>query len=300
MLRLYPEKWEPYSADDYSASDGKAVFLLTASGYVEQRAKIHISIRNGETIAISFVATGEEGMKDAFEAAIAEMFRLEWRKKWMDEPIEQRASLISKELIGKDWRITSDGMVARQQTMTGKAERVRDFVRKLGPFLNRRRVYGRGRALSTKTGSTLKPDNLTLVNVNNSPEIAMEFAKALAPLILKEVAAAPPPDLQSLDAAAKMKGCGRNAITRALHRGAIEGDRESRRVDTNGPKFIAWKPDASKRRERAETDKTVEAKLGKVAVNRAAVWSCSGCGDNHAGISPPARCTKCGGSQFIR
>lgn len=200
MLRTVPETWTDFDPSKLSELQARAVDLLTAAAMIERRVTLRL-LMAGQPVAVeaTITMTGETGLAQAMEFVLKDLWN-DWR-----EAFEQRGDGVVSlcERIGNEqWRLTTEGVLARNDLDAGNAATVLDFVLKRGFFDERPRlmpdgrlgqrmpVAGRGtleriRRVSSDAG----PANMAIANWDAGAEA---FAKAFAELLKAKQAAAEP------------------------------------------------------------------------------------------------------------
>lgn len=183
LLQVIPEVWLTVNLDALSSFDQRALFLLVAAGMVERR--IAMRVRSSITsfdADVELTATGECGFAQAMEPISARMWAEgsaayeEWYKSHGKFPPHLC------EVVGNSWRLTDQGVIARNDLMgtTRDRQTVFEFVLKQGFFCIRPQVHGAGHMIRlTRTDNQQKPTNLVPapVAIDNWGEGARQFAE---------------------------------------------------------------------------------------------------------------------------
>lgn len=194
LLRNVPEVWGEFNADTLTATQSRALYLLTAAGMIERRSVGRWQIVGSPVVIEATLAyTGDSGFSEAMEPVAAELWRL-----WTDHLAagEYRGGKPSRyESVGpRKWRLTEHGIQARDDLGDqSKAKGVFDWVMRRGLFDGQRRVtitghvihldqvesYGRVERLVVRNGTQEVSD----VRVSNHADIGKSVAKALEPYL---------------------------------------------------------------------------------------------------------------------
>lgn len=142
LLSSIPETWHEFNSDALSEPDAQALFLLVAAGMVERRFTIRLRLfGHDQVIEGTIAATGEYGMVEAMEHLAAGAWQ-DWRSTFEQRP--PGAPAFHSERIGREeWRLTSDGIQARADALSGEPAAF-DFILRRGPLADRPAVRGRG------------------------------------------------------------------------------------------------------------------------------------------------------------
>ncbi len=195
LLRTVPETWTEYDAAALSEFQERALYLLTAAGMIERRATLRLRMFGHSVAAEATITlTGEGGFAEAMKYVLADMWS-DWHEIFerYKSGEEKDAPASHCERIGKEqWRLTTQGVVARHDLDTGGQSMVFDFVLKRGFFDGRPRLMPDGRIsqrfLVAGKGTLerfrrVKSDaDPAAVNIANWAEGAQAFAVALAEL----------------------------------------------------------------------------------------------------------------------
>lgn len=148
LLRTIPETWAEFDPTTQSELEARAHLLLTAAAMIERRLTFRLRMF-GHPVALeaTITLTGEAGLAEAIRYVTADIWE-DWR-----EVFESRkrgelkdAPTFHCERIGPEQhRLTSEGVVARQDLGTSQESVVFDFVLKRGFFDGRPRLLGDGR-----------------------------------------------------------------------------------------------------------------------------------------------------------
>lgn len=148
LLRTVPETWGEYDPDGLTEPQSRALFLLVAAGRVERRISLRLRLFGHPTaVEATFTATGEYGVVEALERLAAGVW-----DEWRDVYEKRRAGELKEapafhcERIGREqWRLTAEGIQARQDVDAGQLKMVLDFVLKRGFFDGSPRLRPDGR-----------------------------------------------------------------------------------------------------------------------------------------------------------
>lgn len=200
FLRTVPETWTDHDPSALSELQERAVYLLTAAGMIERRVTLRLRMVGHPVAAEATITmTGEAGLAEAMEFLLKDLWN-DWR-----EAFEQRGDgpVSHCERIGNEqWRLTAEGVMARNDLAAGNAATVFDFVLRRGFFDDRLRlmpdgrlnqrmsVAGRGaleriRRVSSDAGQT----SMAIANWDAGADA---FAKAFAELLKAKQAAEEP------------------------------------------------------------------------------------------------------------
>ena len=137
LLRRIPERWAEYDADALTATESRALFLLIAAGMVERRIRMRTRLHNHPVaIEVTVTATGEYGLAEAMEPVHASMWG-EWKAAflvWRTGETRGAPFSITEHLKPDEWRLTDQGVLARNDLDGGRACVVLDFVLRRGFF----------------------------------------------------------------------------------------------------------------------------------------------------------------------
>ena len=194
-LRQIPKRWADFEDDALTKIEQRALFLLVAAGLVERRISIRGEFAGqGPSIEFTIDVTGENGLAEAMEPVIAEM----WTK-WGPAFEEWKASEAGTATpfrftrIGLDrWRLTERGVLARSdldiQTPSSEAtaflgcyQRVIEYITRTGHQADRPMVPGQGRLVEmnrTRPGNE-KPEEPMSVSIDNLAELTAAIREAL-------------------------------------------------------------------------------------------------------------------------
>lgn len=137
LLQSIPVTWAEFDCDKLTALQSRALFLLTAAGMVERRGWIRTTIANHPVcFELRFQATGEGGLVQALEHATAveyEAWRIAWLK-WRMGETKDRSPFLVQAMNPQEWRLTSQGELARDDVQGPDPSAVFDFALKRGFF----------------------------------------------------------------------------------------------------------------------------------------------------------------------
>jgi|GEM_PF-2569987 len=223
LLRRIPDTWQAYRPDDLSETQAQALFLLTAAGMVERRERGRTRLVNHPVaIEFTFTATGEYGAVEALEKVGAAMWA-DWRgayDEWRQGGAGGVSPFQTERLEPSEWRLTDQGVMAKQDLASGRQDVVFDFVLKRGFFDGRPRLLPDGRTCQREPvrgrGELLCMEKVRVdaavtgtVNVGNWSEGADAFAAAFAGLF---ALTRPPAVLPGEAAPSGRKGKGRGNL----------------------------------------------------------------------------------------
>ena len=195
LLRRIPDTWQAYRPDDLTETQSQALFLLTAADMVERRERLRMRMLNHPIVVeATITATGEFGGVEALEALAASLWA-DWKDaygQWNRGDTREVAPFHCERLEPAEWRLTPEGVLARQDLADGEQGRVFDFVLRRGIFdgqprmingriFRREPVRGKG-ALVKMDKSKAEAAAPATVNVGNWGEGGEAFAKAFAGL----------------------------------------------------------------------------------------------------------------------
>ncbi|HEY0984836.1 hypothetical protein [Schlesneria sp.] len=195
-MNKLPEQWQSIDQQTLTSTEQRTLFLLTAAGLVERQLKFRVASVLGTFAAdVEVVATGEFGFVQALQPVITQMWSASrdeyerWMKEHGDFPT------FPFELVVEFWRLTDQGVIAKQDLATGVHDRlyVFDYVLKRGSCVDRPPDKGRGRLLKmTRTdGSTSETSSSDLpqVAVANWDAGCEVFAQRFSSMLAEAMAA---------------------------------------------------------------------------------------------------------------
>ena len=148
LLGRIPDTWQTYRPDHLTEIQAQGLFLLTAAGMVQRRERLRLGMANQPLVAeATLEATGEYGMVEALEPLAAHLWS-DWReafRAWTDGETRDVSPFYCERLGPAEWRLTDQGVLARQDLVAGQSRRVFDFVLGLGFFDGRPRLLPGGR-----------------------------------------------------------------------------------------------------------------------------------------------------------
>lgn len=169
IFRRVHERWEQYDADSLTSTESKALFLLLSAGMVERRGRFRLRLIN-HPVAVegTFTATGEYGLVEAMEYVSAAMWS-DWKDAihaWRTSDTGDAPAYFCERLKPDEWRLTDQGVLARQDLDSGNSMSVFDFVLRRGVLAQRPSVRGAGALLRmTKLAAEMcSPTDLNIVN----------------------------------------------------------------------------------------------------------------------------------------
>ncbi len=187
LLRRIPDTWQAYRPDDLTETQAQALFLLTAAGMVERRERLRLRMLNHPVVMeAAFTATGEHGGVDALQFLAASTWT-EWQdayRQWKSGDTANVPPMHCERLEPSEWRLTDQGVSARQDVGGGQEARVQDFVLKSGIFKGRGPVMGKG-ALMKMDKAKAEPAAPGTVNIGNWGEGANAMGQVLMTLFEK-------------------------------------------------------------------------------------------------------------------
>jgi hypothetical protein len=148
FLHTVPETWTDYDPATLSALQERAVYVLTAAGMIERRVTLRLRMV-GHPVAVeaTITMTGEGGLAQAMGFVLTDIWS-EWQEAFerhrsgdlKDQPFSHC------ERVGNEqWRLTAEGVLARNDLDAGNAATVYDFVLKRGFFSGQPRLMPGGR-----------------------------------------------------------------------------------------------------------------------------------------------------------
>ena len=189
LLTHIPETWAEVDPADFSEPRERALFLLVAAGMVERRSRLRLRMfTHPVSVEATITVTGEYGGVEALQPLAAAIW-VEWEgayTTWREGNTKETVPVHCERLQPDEWRLTSEGMKARQDLTSGTPAVVFDFVLKRGYFAIRGPVRGAGALV--KMDKT-KADAPAAVNVSNWDEGAKAFAAMFLALQEKTKAA---------------------------------------------------------------------------------------------------------------
>jgi hypothetical protein len=196
LLRRIPETWEVYQPDSLTEVQAQALFLLMAAGMVERRERLRLRMLNDKImVEATITATGEYGAGEAIEPLAAEAWAL-WQeayRQWRESDRKENSPFHSERLSPSEWRLTDQGVLAKNDLADGGQAAVLDFVLKRGLFDGQRHwlpggrisqrmpVRGKG-SLVKVTKIKEQPGAPDTVNIGNWDEGGEALAKAFSSL----------------------------------------------------------------------------------------------------------------------
>jgi hypothetical protein len=202
FLRTVPETWSRFDPSALSEVQERALSLLTAAGMIERRVTLRLRMVGHPTaVEATITLTGETGLAQAMQFVLADIWN-DWR-----ESFEQRGDGPSShcERIGNEqWRLTAEGVTARNDLDAGNASTLFDFVLRReffdgqprlmpdGRISQRLSVAGRGALVRMqRVRSDTSPTGVAITNWEvGGQAFATAFAELLKP---KPTAAEPAP-----------------------------------------------------------------------------------------------------------
>lgn len=137
LLRHIPDRWTAYDYDALTATEEQALFLLVAAGLVERRIRFRKRVQNHPVaVEATITATGEEGFREAMQSLNASMWP-EWGdayKAWMSSDARDAPFSATERLKPDEWRLTDQGVLARDDSDGSRTHVVVDFVLRRGFF----------------------------------------------------------------------------------------------------------------------------------------------------------------------
>ena len=148
LVGRIPDTWQAYRPDDLTKIRAQALFLLTAAGMVERRERLRLRMADHPVeVEATLQATGEYGIVEAMEPLAAHLWS-DWAdafNAWTEGQTRGTSPLYCERLEPAEWRLTDQGVLARQDLVAGQSGQVTDFVLKLGFFDGRPRLLPDGR-----------------------------------------------------------------------------------------------------------------------------------------------------------
>ncbi len=147
MLARIPDVWQTYRPDDLTEVQSQGLFLLTAAGMVRRRERFRLKMA-GQPLVVeaTLEATGEYGLVEAMEPLAAQLWP-DWRdvfRAWMADQTRQANPFHCERLEPSEWRLTDQGILARQDIAAGQSQMVFDFTLRRGFFDGRPRFLPDG------------------------------------------------------------------------------------------------------------------------------------------------------------
>jgi len=147
FLHTVPETWTDYDPATLSALQERALYLLTAAGMLERRVTLRLRMV-GHPVAVeaTITMTGEGGLAQAMGFVLTDIWS-EWQEAFerhrsgdlKDQPFSHC------ERVGNEqWRLTAEGVSARNDLDAGNAATVYDFVLRRGFFSDQPRLMPGG------------------------------------------------------------------------------------------------------------------------------------------------------------
>lgn len=172
LLNRIPETWELLDQKVLTSIEQRALFLLTAAGLIERRLQFRVTPILGSFAAdIEIVATGEFGFVQAMQTVILQMWSdcRDVYESWVKE--HGVAPTSQCELLGESWRLTDQGVIAKQDLSQDSRDRqyVFDFVLKRGTCNNRPATGGSGKLLKL----TRNDDSVDTTPSGELPQVAV-------------------------------------------------------------------------------------------------------------------------------
>jgi len=173
FLRTVPQAWTEYDVTAFPALAERAMLLLTSAGLIERRISLRLQMFGHPVVVeATIAATGECGLAEAMEYVSARMWD-EWREVFeMRKAGDQKdAPAYHCERIGKEqWRLTVQGLVAKDDLDNGRSSTVFDFVLMRGFFDGTIKLMPDGRISGRQTvRGRGKLEKMTVVNPNAAP-----------------------------------------------------------------------------------------------------------------------------------
>lgn len=207
LLRVIPETWQSYRPDDLSETKAQALFLLTAAGMVERRERLRLRMASHPIVAEATITfTGEYGGVEALERLAVSLWA-DWRdafRQWKTSGAANAAPFCCERLEPSEWRLTAEGVLARQDLEGGQQGRVFDFVLRRGFFDGQtrwadgrpfRRDPVRGKGALVRVNKTNADRLPATVNIGNWSAGGEAFAKAFQGLFAMMLP--PPPQAEA-------------------------------------------------------------------------------------------------------
>ncbi len=137
ILRSVPETWADVDPTALSSLQEQALSLLTAAGMIERRVMFRLRMA-GQPVAVeaTITLTGETGLAQAMQFLLKETWN-DWREafeKQQGADQKDEPSFHCERVGSEQWRLTTEGVVARGDLDNGNAATVIDFVLRRGFF----------------------------------------------------------------------------------------------------------------------------------------------------------------------
>ena len=148
LLQTIPDVWQEYNFQQLTSLQAQGRFLLVAAGMVECKHRVRVQMFNSPMIAeATFSATGEYGFVDALEPFFAALWE-DWKEPYLEWKKSETATAPSSHcqaLEPAEWRLTDQGVLAREDIAKGNSSRPLDFIFKRGAFDGQLRMMPDGR-----------------------------------------------------------------------------------------------------------------------------------------------------------
>jgi len=181
LLHDAPHMWASVPTDRLSATDERAVRLLTSAALVEQRFEFRLSlIGHPVQLKVTATATGEYGLAEAMEPVLRQAWEpwAEFYREHLTKPADERPRFFCEKTGPTSWRLTPEGVQAQQDLADGHTKRVLDFVQKRTAVFYGLVVRGYGKAERIEQIQA-KPAP-TQVEVTNLEELSSPLAQVAA------------------------------------------------------------------------------------------------------------------------
>jgi len=178
LLRRIPESWADYDPDTLTETESQTLTLLVLAGMVERRTQLRLRMFDHQLpVEATITFTGEYGLVEAIEHLIGGVFE-QWQAGFVKrrQGAAKEAPAFHCQRIGaENWRLTSQGVLARQDLGQDKRRKVFDFVLRQSTLQWRPPVRGAGSLVRFETReASAAPGS---VAISNWPEGAAAFAK---------------------------------------------------------------------------------------------------------------------------
>jgi hypothetical protein len=148
LLGRIPDTWQAYRPDDLSEILSQALFLLTAAGMVARRERLRVRMADHPLeVDATIQTTGEHGAVQALEPLAAQLWP-DWQHafcRWQESDAREASPFHCTRLEPSEWRLTDQGVLARDDLAAGPSRLVFDFVLGQGFFDGRPRLLPGGR-----------------------------------------------------------------------------------------------------------------------------------------------------------
>ena len=133
FLRSVPESWDELDPSGLTAIHERLLAQLTVAGLVERRVTLRLRVSGAPGVMeATIVFTGECGLAKAVEFVLADLWPI-WRNR--SESANEAVRRVHCERLGhEEWRVTEEGVLAREDIAAGREQGVVDFILRRGFF----------------------------------------------------------------------------------------------------------------------------------------------------------------------